>query len=140
MRGPVEFGLILALTIRGLAISSYRDLRSVARAAEELGFDSVWPCDREVIPAVRHELSIASEVNWIHRLGPSGCRRAGPGTRPGLPDGSRKAREDLLFRAGAVMRAVQAAEAEEKVAGDDRLWSGPTAERVRQEAERRGER
>ena len=44
-RPPVHVGLILALTIRGLAIASYRDMRAVATAAEALGFDSIWLCD-----------------------------------------------------------------------------------------------
>lgn len=41
----VEFGLILALTIRGLALGDYEQMRRVAHEAEELGFDSVWLCD-----------------------------------------------------------------------------------------------
>ncbi len=40
-----HFGLVLALTIRGLAVGSYREMRQVAAAAEGLGFDSVWLCD-----------------------------------------------------------------------------------------------
>jgi probable F420-dependent oxidoreductase len=44
-RSPVHVGLILALTIRGLAVDSYDGLRRVARAAESLGVDSVWLCD-----------------------------------------------------------------------------------------------
>lgn len=42
---PVHVGLILALTIRGLAVASYETLRDVARTAELLGVDSVWLCD-----------------------------------------------------------------------------------------------
>jgi probable F420-dependent oxidoreductase len=38
-------GLILALTIRGLAVASYEAMRRVARTAEALGFDSAWLCD-----------------------------------------------------------------------------------------------
>jgi len=41
----LHVGLILALTIRGLAVTSYADMRRVAAHAEELGFDSVWLCD-----------------------------------------------------------------------------------------------
>jgi probable F420-dependent oxidoreductase len=41
----VHVGLILALTIRGLAVTSYEDMRRVAGRAEELGFGSVWLCD-----------------------------------------------------------------------------------------------
>ncbi len=40
-----HFGLILALTVRGLAVGSYETMRGVARTAEALGFDSVWLCD-----------------------------------------------------------------------------------------------
>jgi probable F420-dependent oxidoreductase len=42
---PPHCGLILALTIRGLAVGSYEQMRQVAAKAEELGFDSVWLCD-----------------------------------------------------------------------------------------------
>jgi probable F420-dependent oxidoreductase len=41
----LQIGLILALTIRGLAIGTYREMRQVAGAAEALGFDSIWLCD-----------------------------------------------------------------------------------------------
>jgi probable F420-dependent oxidoreductase len=43
--GDVHVGLILALTIRGLAVASYEDMRRAAAEAEALGFDSVWLCD-----------------------------------------------------------------------------------------------
>ncbi len=45
MTGRPHFGLILALTIRGLAVGNYADMRRVAAAAEALDFDSVWLCD-----------------------------------------------------------------------------------------------
>jgi probable F420-dependent oxidoreductase len=41
----LHFGLILALTIRGLAVTSYETMRRVASQAEALGFDSIWLCD-----------------------------------------------------------------------------------------------
>src|SRR5262245_48082981 len=41
----LHVGVILALTIRGLAVVSYEEMRRVAATAEELGFDSVWLCD-----------------------------------------------------------------------------------------------
>ena len=44
-RTDLHFGLILALTIRGLAVTSYEAMRRVALEAERLGFDSVWLCD-----------------------------------------------------------------------------------------------
>ncbi len=42
--GP-NLGLILALTVNGLAVSSYPDMVTVAKTAEDYGFDSVWLCD-----------------------------------------------------------------------------------------------
>jgi len=50
----MHVGLILALTIRGLAITSYNDMRRVAAQAEALGFDSIWLCD--------HFLTLAPET------------------------------------------------------------------------------
>ena len=41
----MHVGVILALTIRGLAVTSYEDMRRVAVQAEALGFDSIWLCD-----------------------------------------------------------------------------------------------
>ena len=38
-------GLILALTVNGLAVSDYRDMVTVSQTAEGYGFDSVWLCD-----------------------------------------------------------------------------------------------
>lgn len=40
-----HIGLILALTIRGLAVGNYPDMTHAAQAAESYGFDSVWLCD-----------------------------------------------------------------------------------------------
>jgi alkanesulfonate monooxygenase SsuD/methylene tetrahydromethanopterin reductase-like flavin-dependent oxidoreductase (luciferase family) len=54
MSGDVHFGLILALTIRGLAVAPYADMRRVAGDAEDLDFDSVWLCD--------HFLTLAPEA------------------------------------------------------------------------------
>ncbi|OSC39022.1 TIGR03619 family F420-dependent LLM class oxidoreductase [Mycobacterium decipiens] len=44
MNAP-HLGLILALTVNGLGVSTYRDMVAVSRSAEEYGFDSVWLCD-----------------------------------------------------------------------------------------------
>ena len=44
-RPDLHFGLILALTIRGLAVTSYEEMRRVAALAETLDLDSVWLCD-----------------------------------------------------------------------------------------------
>ena len=38
-------GLILALTINGLAVSDYREMVRVAHVAERYRFDSIWTCD-----------------------------------------------------------------------------------------------
>src|SRR6478735_2181803 len=43
--GTPHFGLILALTINGLAVSHYPEMVRVANAAESHGFDSIWLCD-----------------------------------------------------------------------------------------------
>jgi len=40
-----RFGLILALTVNGLAVSAYNDMVAVSQQAERYGFDSVWLCD-----------------------------------------------------------------------------------------------
>jgi probable F420-dependent oxidoreductase len=45
MQQPPEIGLILALTIRGLAIQSYGEMSRVVREADTLNYDSVWLCD-----------------------------------------------------------------------------------------------
>ena len=49
MNGPksdgTHVGLILALTVNGLAVSAYPDMVMVAQTAENHGFDSVWLCD-----------------------------------------------------------------------------------------------
>jgi len=50
----LHVGLILALTIRGLAVTSYDEMRRVAGLAEEGGWDSVWLCD--------HFLTLAPEA------------------------------------------------------------------------------
>jgi probable F420-dependent oxidoreductase len=42
--GP-RFGLILALTINGLAVSRYPEMVRVSNIAESYGFDSIWLCD-----------------------------------------------------------------------------------------------
>ena len=54
MPRDLHFGLILALTIRGLAVTSYDEMRRVAGLAEELHFDSIWLCD--------HFLTLAPEA------------------------------------------------------------------------------
>lgn len=45
MKQTTEIGLILALTIRGLAIQTYSEMCRVVREADSLNYDSVWLCD-----------------------------------------------------------------------------------------------
>jgi probable F420-dependent oxidoreductase len=66
----LHFGLILALTIRGLAVTSYEEMRRVASLAEELGFDSIWLCD--------HFLTLAPDA-YVEDAGIAGG--GGSGTR-----------------------------------------------------------
>ncbi|MDA0999701.1 MAG: LLM class flavin-dependent oxidoreductase [bacterium] len=56
---PIEFGLILSLTIRGLFIGDYESLLAVARKAEGMGFHSLWQCDHffSVNPKAYAEIS-----------------------------------------------------------------------------------
>ena len=75
MSSAPHFGLILALTIRGLAVASYEDMRRVAAAAEDLGFDSIWLCD--------HFLTLAPDV-YVEDAG-----IGGGGARQGTGDAVR---------------------------------------------------
>ena len=72
MPSDLHFGLILALTIRGLAVTSYEDMRRVAGLAEALRFDSIWLCD--------HFLTLAPDA-YVEDAGIAG--RAGAGSRGG---------------------------------------------------------
>jgi F420-dependent oxidoreductase-like protein len=45
MNNGTHVGLILALTVNGLAVGSYPDMVTVSQTAERYGFDSVWLCD-----------------------------------------------------------------------------------------------
>jgi probable F420-dependent oxidoreductase len=45
MESNTKIGLILALTVNGLAVSAYRDMVAVSQKAERYDFDSVWLCD-----------------------------------------------------------------------------------------------
>jgi len=70
----LHFGLILALTIRGLAVTSYEAMRRVASQAEALGFDSIWLCD--------HFLTLAPDA-YVADAGIA--VGAGPGARAEEP-------------------------------------------------------
>lgn len=73
MTSGVEFGLVVALTIRGLAIPSYGEMRAVAHRAEELAFDSIWLCD--------HFLTLAPE-SYARDAGMDRGRTAGASRGP----------------------------------------------------------
>lgn len=45
MNSETRVGLILALTVNGLAVSAYPDMVAVSQKAEGYDFDSVWLCD-----------------------------------------------------------------------------------------------
>lgn len=72
--GP-RFGLILALTINGLAVSRYPDMVRVSGIAERYGFHSIWLCD--------HFLT-TSPADYVQDAGISGPGTGGPAaaTRP----------------------------------------------------------
>src|SRR5690242_13287172 len=74
----LHVGLILALTIRGLAVTRYDEMRRAAALAEELGFDSIWLCD--------HFLTLAPaayvEDAGIARLDAGAGRATDPGSMP----------------------------------------------------------
>jgi probable F420-dependent oxidoreductase len=69
-----HFGLILALTIRGLAVGRYGEMREVAARAEGLPFDSVWLCD--------HFLTLAPDA-YAHDAGVGRGAAGGGGGRAG---------------------------------------------------------
>src|SRR5438477_877488 len=75
-RQDLHFGLILALTIRGFAVTSYEEMRRVAGLAEDLGFDSVWLCD--------HFLTLAPEA-YAADAGLAGGAGHGGGEAPSVP-------------------------------------------------------
>jgi len=73
-RPDLHFGLILALTIRGLAVTSYEEMRRVAALAETLDLDSVWLCD--------HFLTLAPDAYGEDAgIAETGARPRGPGPR-----------------------------------------------------------
>lgn len=62
--GDPHFGLILALTVNGLAVSKYPDMARVSRAAEGYGFNSIWLCD--------HFLTLSAD-DYVKDAGISGA-------------------------------------------------------------------
>ncbi len=73
MNSDTRFGLILALTVNGLAVSAYRDMVTVSRKAEQYGFDSVWLCD--------HFLTISPD-DYVKDAGISGISDDGDPSAP----------------------------------------------------------
>ncbi len=73
--GRLHFGLILALTINGLAVSHYPEMVRVSNIAESYGFDSIWLCD--------HFLTTSPE-DYVQDAGitPAGAQKAIAGTPP----------------------------------------------------------
>lgn len=71
----VDFGLILALTINGLAVSRYPEMVRVSNIAESYGFDSIWLCD--------HFLTTSAE-DYVQDAGitPAGAQEATAGAPP----------------------------------------------------------
>ena len=65
-----HLGIILALTVNGLAVSAYPDMAAVAQSAERYGFDSVWLCD--------HFLTVSPE-DYVMDAGITGESGAGDG-------------------------------------------------------------
>ncbi|KQH75649.1 oxidoreductase [Mycobacterium gordonae] len=72
MTSDTRFGLILALTVNGLAVSAYPDMVAVSQKAERYAFDSVWLCD--------HFLTISPDdyVKDAGIAGESGEAQSGP--------------------------------------------------------------
>jgi len=66
-------GLILALTVNGLAVSNYPDMVTVSQSAEEYGFDSVWLCD--------HFLTISPD-DYVKDAGIAADSGRGPSGNP----------------------------------------------------------
>ncbi|ORX19144.1 LLM class F420-dependent oxidoreductase [Mycobacterium szulgai] len=68
-----QVGLILALTVNGLAVSNYPDMVTVSQSAEEYGFDSVWLCD--------HFLTISPD-DYVKDAGIAADSGHGPSASP----------------------------------------------------------
>ncbi|MCV7197980.1 TIGR03619 family F420-dependent LLM class oxidoreductase [Mycobacterium angelicum] len=66
-------GLILALTVNGLAVSNYPDMVTVSQSAEQYGFDSVWLCD--------HFLTISPD-DYVKDAGIAADSGRGPSANP----------------------------------------------------------
>ncbi|WP_245909031.1 TIGR03619 family F420-dependent LLM class oxidoreductase [Mycobacterium neglectum] len=73
-----KFGLILALTINGLAVSEYPEMVRVSNLAEGYGFESIWLCD--------HFLTTSPE-DYVHDAGITSAGGVPQGTR-GVPSAS----------------------------------------------------
>ena len=106
MAPPVELGLILSLTVRGLFIGSYEKMREAAQEAERMGFHSVWQCDHffSVNPKAYAEISGKGDPDADDSGGD-----AGPVTLPLLDSWvaiSALARDTKTIRLGHLVNAV----------------------------------
>ena len=110
MAPPVELGLILSLTVRGLFIGSYEKLREAALEAERLGFHSVWQCDHffSVDPKAYAEISGKGDPD-ADILGGDAGGDAGPVTLPLLDSWvaiSALSRDTKTIRLGHLVNCV----------------------------------
>jgi len=71
---PVETGLILALTLRGLFIEDFGRMVEISREAERLGFGSLWHCD--------HFITLDPSAYGAQSGFGSQSAGRGPGSRP----------------------------------------------------------
>lgn len=106
MAPPVELGLILSLTVRGLFIGNYGKMLEAALEAERLGFHSVWQCDHffSVNPKAYAEISGKGDPNADESGGDPG-----PVTLPMLDSWvaiSALARDTKTIRLGHLVNAV----------------------------------
>lgn len=94
-----HFGLMLAATVNGLAVGSYREMVVVSQTAEEYGFDSVWLCDHflTISPGEYAKVAgIAADADPCHH----------PTTNPDVTDPN-----DIAAQCSSEARSSQAAAA-----------------------------
>ncbi len=111
MTPPVELGLILSLTVRGLFVGSYEKMREAAQEAERMGFHSVWQCDHffSIDPKAYAEISGKGDPDADESGGGESGAEAGPVTLPLLDSWvaiSALARDTKTIRLGHLVNAV----------------------------------
>lgn len=80
-----HFGLMLAATVNGLAVGSYREMVVVSQTAEEYGFDSVWLCDHFLTISPGEYAKVAGIAADTGSATGTETGGAGPFTVAGLP-------------------------------------------------------